>query len=511
MRLNDLFLQCSGCIVFLIAVGGSNAATHSIQSADDLETLVEAKSIAPGDVIIWADGTYTDQEITFNNVHGTAEAPIRLKAESPGGVIFHGESMLRTNASWWIVEGFHFDGDKGGPNAYNAIQFRGADDKGAEHVRLTNCAFTSLQNADDETAKWVQIYGRFNQIDHCHFSGKPNKGALITIELDAVGPEESANHVLESNYFADIQRNEGSDNETIRIGFSGDQNKPARCVVRNNLFLRCNGESEIVSNKSSYNTFSGNTFRQCNGSLVLRHGHHATVSGNRFLGEGAEDAGGIRINDSHHDIFNNYMQDLTGLTWNAALSIEGGNKPSGGDSNGYQAVDGVRIVHNTIVNCRKSVYLSKKHGKRKPTGVFANNLVVRLQKRDDDPPELVDAELELDGIAWQTNLFFGLPSGVTDGGISADPLLELRDGSWRPTEGSPIIDAATGGYPMVNHDIDGRKRLATARDIGAIEFAVGATEQETQLLNTVGTNYLAKHPSEEAVQGNKAERPPDAK
>jgi len=443
----------------------AHAVVHRVDSSDAIEELYDSKALTAGDEIIWANGVYKDQEIELNGVDGTKTAPIELRAETPGGVVFLGESHVRINAKWWVIKGFHFDGKGDAPTAYNPVQFRGRGNVGAEHVRLTNCAFTSLDNRE-ATSKWIQIYGRFNRIDHCHFSGKPNKGALITVELGGLAPEQTAKHLIEWNYFADVAANEGSDNETIRLGHSGDQNQPARCVVRNNLFFRCDGENEIISNKSSYNRFTANTFRQCNGSLVLRHGHHATVNGNFFLGQGAKDAGGIRVNDSHHRIFNNYMQDLTGTTWNTALSIEGGKKRSGGDSNGYQAVDDITIVHNSIIHCKKSIYLNDKHGKRPPTGVIANNLVVV----DDRSKILLDAKLAVDNLEWSQNLFFGAELVPKVAGLREDPQLVAAPGRFSLLESSPAVNAAKGDFDFVGVDMENQTRHRDAKDIGAEEF-----------------------------------------
>ena len=281
--------------------------------------------------------------------------------------------------------------------------------------------------------------------------------------------------------------NEGSDNETIRLGFSGDQNRPAKCVVEHNLFLRCNGENEIVSNKSSYNRYTASTFQQCNGALVLRHGHHTTVNGNFFLGDGAKDAGGIRINDSHHRIFNNYMQDLTGTTWNAALSIEGGKKPSGGDSNGYQAVDDIAIVHNSIVNCAKSIFLNNKHGKRAPTGVVANNLVFV----DDTKKKLVDANLPTNGLSWSQNLFFGAELSPMLPGLREDPKFVANKGLFSLSPTSPAVDSAKGTFDFVISDFENQTRPLDAKDIGADEFVADKLPQPTVLSRKhVGTTFL---------------------
>ena len=302
-----LFARASS--VLILAVGSTQAAMHRVHSASEVESVIELGDLSPGDTIVWADNELTDQVLNIKGVSGTRSDPITLRAATPGGVILRGESQFSLGAQWWVIQGFRFDGSSGGPNNYNTVQFRSRSGKSAQHVRLTNCALTNL-TVRESSSKWLLIYGRFNTVDHCHFSGKNSKGALVTVELGYLGTKETAEHRVEWNYFGDITPQEGSDNEAIRIGSSGDQNKPATCFVGRNYFVRCNGENEVVSNKSSINTYFANTFRQCNGALVLRHGHHARVEGNYFFGDGAEDAGGIRVVDSHHHIVNNHLQEL---------------------------------------------------------------------------------------------------------------------------------------------------------------------------------------------------------
>jgi len=484
------FILCFA--ICLLSSTPAFSEVHRVTSGDAIGDLIEAGKLTSGDEIIWVDGVYKDQEIEINGIDGTETTPFTLRAETPGGVVLVGESNLRISGKWWVISGFHFNKTDAGPSAYNAIQFRGSGDTGAENVRLTNCAFTSLDNGES-SSKWVQIYGRRNRIDHCHFSGKPNKGALITVELGGLTADQTAEHVIEWNYFADIKPNEGSDNETIRVGYSGDQNRPARCVVEHNLFFRCDGENEIISNKSSHNRYSFNTFRKCNGALVLRHGHHATVNGNFFFGDGAPNAGGMRVNDSHHRIFNNYLQDLTGLTWNAAFSIEGGKKTSGGSDNGYQAVDDLIFVHNSIINCNKSIFLNSKHGKRAPQGVIANNLVVV-----DAPSKiLLEAALPTESLTWSQNLFFGGKVLRAAAGLQADPKLVEQQGRFVPGESSSAIDAAQGDFEFVTVDINGRERAKNGEDIGADEFVNEAAKTSTALTRKqVGTTFLDQGKSE---------------
>ncbi|MDA8968441.1 polysaccharide lyase 6 family protein [Akkermansiaceae bacterium] len=443
-----------------------HGAMHHAASAEDIEAIVESGKLSAGDTIVWADGVYADEELKLDGVHGAETKPIILRAATPGGVVLRGESRFSLGVKWWVIEGFHFDGGDGKSNSYNAVEFRSRKNVGAEHVRLTNCAMTNLV-ADDSSSKWILLYGWNNTIDHCHFSGKKSKGALITVELGYLKDDEKAGHRIAWNHFANFTFQKGTDNEVIRLGNSEDQHKPATCLVERNYFFRCDGENEIISNKSSFNTYLGNTFRKCNGALVLRHGHHARVEGNYFFGDGAKDAGGIRVSDSHHVIVNNYLQDLTGTTWNAAFSILGGKKTSGDTNSGYQAVDGITVAHNSIINCARSIFLNKAKGSRAPTGVMTNNLVVS------NKAPLIVEELSSEKLEWIGNLFHGSEVKPELAAISSNPLLKMSDGLLRADPEGAAIDAAVDMSSIVENDIEGQVRPKIGKDIGADEVSGG--------------------------------------
>ncbi|MEM7313452.1 MAG: polysaccharide lyase 6 family protein [Planctomycetota bacterium] len=484
----------SGCILAILAnlvllCSPGLAELHYVSNADEIETLLESKGLVAGDEIVWKDGVVVDQEVNLAGVDGTAQSPITLRAETPGQVILHGESQFRIGVKHWIVQGFHFTGKPGLVNAYNPIQFRNNGGLAAEHCRLTDCALTNLIT-DESTSKWVLLYGRQNTIDHCHFSGKNSKGALLTVELGYLDTNSTAEHKIHSNYFGGFQPQPGNDNETIRIGFSGDQNKSAKCIVNRNLFERCDGESEVISNKSSYNTFRSNTFRQCNGALVLRHGHHARVEGNFFLGANAEGTGGIRISDSHHVIVNNQLQDLQGSNWNAAVSILGDSKPSGGSSSGYQAVNDIVLMHNTVVNCRQCMFMNPAKGNRAPTGIVANNIFsTRLGP-------LVSGKLPTTGLDWQTNIWDGegVPASV---GQSVSFEMKLIGELYRPNRMrlAELESVELKDSPVV--DMDGQARPKTGKAIGADEIAVDDSKIGARPLTIrdVGVSYQSLLPS----------------
>ncbi len=469
----------------LATCANAQQQTFNVANADEFEELIESSKVAAGDTIVWSAGTFTDAEVNIEGIDGTEDHPIVLRAETPGSVVVEGESQFKIGANWWVIQGFQFKGSPAKFNNYNTFQFRGNSGQPSQNVRMTDCAFTNL-NAEDETSKWVLLYGQSNSIDHCHFSGKNEKGALITVELGYLDADATAGHKIASNYFGDVSFQEGSDNETIRIGSSGDQNKTAGCVVRGNYFFRCNGENEIISSKSSYNVFERNTFRQCSGALVLRHGHHARVDGNFFFGDGAENSGGIRVVDSHHTITNNNLHGLTGLTWNAAFSILGGSQKSGGTTNGYQAVDNISVMHNSIIKCKRSFLLNKKKGSRAPTGTFANNLITS------NSGPLVTKDLSVEGLTWMGNLMYGAPIGVDFDSMTSDPRLSMSEGLLRPDPEGPAANAAVKCDADVNTDIDGQARPETKKDIGADEVsgAIGSVSSRPLRPEDVGVSFL---------------------
>ena len=471
--------------MFALASFADAQQTFDVKSGDDVEALFESGKVAAGDTIIWAAGTFTDVEVNIEGVDGTEDKPITLRAATPGAVVVQGESQFKIGAQWWVIQGFHFTSGPKGFNNYNTFQFRSNSGTPSQNVRLTDCAFTNLRS-EDETSKWVLLFGQSNSIDHCHFAGKNKKGALITVELGYLAADATAGHRIVNNYFGDVAFQEGSDNETIRIGSSGDQNKRAGCIVRGNYFVRCDGENEIISSKSSYNVFEKNTFRQCNGALVLRHGHHARVDGNFFFGDGAENSGGIRVVDSHHTITNNYLHGLTGLTWNAAFSILGGKQKSGGTTNGYQAVDDISVMHNSIINCNRSMLLNKKKGSRGPTGTIANNLI------SSSSGPLVTADLSVEGLEWKGNLMHGAPVGVKVDAVTTDPKLSMIDGRLRPDPTGPAANAAVKCDVDVATDINGQTRPETNTDIGADEVsgATGKVSSVPLVPSDVGVSFL---------------------
>ncbi|TDE10844.1 hypothetical protein E0F88_27620 [Dyadobacter psychrotolerans] len=119
-------------------------------------------------------------------------------------------------------------------------------------------------------------------------------------------------------------------------------------VVRENRFVRCNGESEIVSNKSSSNTYSKNYFQDNHGELVMRGGHDCLIDSNTF----ASGTGGIRINGTNHTITNNTLQGMP-----TAIRFMYGMSKGKSETGFYVAASDCLVKNNRISNVSTGILI----------------------------------------------------------------------------------------------------------------------------------------------------------
>lgn len=468
------------------------SAEFTVNSDGDLRDLFDNNQVQPGDTIIWEDGTYTDQEV-YVLASGEEGNHITLKAETPGGVIFRGESQIRFGGNYITIQDFLFyNGDDYFREVNSSlVQFRSnSGNVHAHHCRLTNCAFIDVNSwevdADDDdddgdttelifhNSKWIQIYGTNNRVDHCHFSKKIVRGALIIVEMvpqdgENGTPYDAYNHRIDRNFFGPNPVGWSSNEfETIRVGTSDYANFNGQITVENNYFLQCDGEIEVISNKSSYNTYRNNVLVGCKGSIVVRHGDYCTVENNIILGRGRSDTGGIRINGEGHVIRNNYIEGVQGTGLRAALTLRAAGSVTGDDTNGgYEQVRFAEIEHNTIINSRvpfNLVELGGKDNSQVPTSsVIANNLVYSTLGT------LVTFSRTPQDMTYSGNVLFGSTAGISDPGfIVEDPLVERRaDWLYQGGVGGAAAGTADAGYTGGGVDLDGEARPLNGADVGA--------------------------------------------
>lgn len=421
------YLSC-----LLSAVALQVAATDFLITPDtDLDSVLEG--VSAGDSIVLRDGTWKDPKLRFESLSGTAAQPIHIRAQSPGEVILTGNVEFRLSGTHVMVSGLAIRNPTG---ASDVFSLRSHSKRHAHHCRITDCSFEQTTGSKkDKESRWLNIYGTHNRVDHCYFAGKRNKGPTLVVWV----AKTVGNHRIDQNHFGprpELGKNGG---ETIRIGSSDVSELNNRTIVEGNYFDRCNGEGEIISNKSCENIYRRNVFDRCEGALTLRHGHRCLVEGNFFLGREDSDSGGVRIIGRDHRVIHNYFEGLRGDAERAAICFMNGIPD--GPLNGYAPVRNALVSHNTFIDCKVSmefgVSASKKISVNPADCTIAHNSFLPGKW------ELFRVEAEPRNFTWLGNKY---QIGNTRGADLVDiervdiPLKRVANGLLQPVDSkAPVI------------------------------------------------------------------------
>jgi poly(beta-D-mannuronate) lyase len=463
--------------LFLIfSTMGVRANKTIVSSASEINT----GNWLAGDTIVMRNGTWANQSILLKGI-GTGIQPIVLLAETPGNVILTGTSKLGFSGKYVIVSGLYFK--NGTLSGSDIISFRTSSSELAENCTLTNCAIRDYNPTDNTVdTKWVSIYGKNNLVTHCSFENKTNAGTLMVVWLvNGV----TVNHIISQNYFGyrnsnlDANGAELNGQEIIRVGDSSTSMTTATVTVIGNFFEHCNGEIEIVSNKSCGNLYCNNVFLECHGMLTLRHGNGCTVDGNYFFGNGISETGGVRMIGENHKVFNNYFEKLRGTDYRSAICIVRGKLNS--LANEYFQVKNGLVAFNTMVDCSESFsinYNSSTTCTMPPIGtVIAHNNVYNTSASNVTVD--VDQSNAAMDVTWKNNLinqgkYTNFTYTSTQVITGKDPKLSLAGTTinmYEPITGSALLSYPTTDYPEIITDIRGRDRGTASRTPGSSQLS----------------------------------------
>lgn len=382
----------------LIALFPLSAAEVKVSDAESARKAV--RDAKPGDVIVLASGEWRDVDLRLDG-EGTADQPVTIRAEEPGKTIITGASRIRLGGSHLVVSNLFFR-NLSGANA-DWLEFRIDSKRRANFCRVTDCAFFESPDfvAKETENRWIGLYGEGNKLDRCSIEGKKNKGATVVVWL---GESDPGRHLIQANYFGERPRLGKNGGETIRVGDSRTMRQRAECLIEDNYFFRCDGETECISNKSCGNVYRGNWFVETQGTLTLRHGSDCLVEGNIFLGKKRKHTGGIRVIGSGHRIIGNRLEGLEGDGFRTALCFVNGIPDS--PDNGYHQVVGAEVRNNLVVDCHESLligYNDVKEATLAPQDLtFENN---RIIARDGSAAVRVDRPAT--GTVWKSNRIVG--------------------------------------------------------------------------------------------------------
>jgi parallel beta-helix repeat protein len=437
--------------------------TFRVSSISALQSQIN--SAIAGDLIILTNGVYTTTGAITVNRQGTAQHPIVIAADTIGGAEIRGSASFTVNspAAFVTIRGFRLT------HAIGTVQVQA----GASNCRITRNVF---QLTGDGI--YLLVSGDDCEVDHNTLQNKSTTGQMFSIR----GPGSSGmaqRTWVHHNLFQNFSSVGGNGGETLQIGLSGRSLTDAHTLVENNLFVNCNGENEMISNKSSSNTYRYNTFMDStSGELTLRHGNHCVVHSNFFL-----HTAGLRFFGDDHQIYSNYFEDC-----DPGIQIGNGDGEvaDGAPLTSHDRPDRVRVSFNTLINNNQSAIMSgRTNGLGATDLVFSNNII------QTDSGTILTLSGPAPNARFEGNIVFGsAPNGdmPTSGARRVNPLLSQDSFSvFRLLSTSPAINASVGSYPEVTIDLDGQPRSGT-KDVGADEFSTAPVIRRPLTTANVGPN-----------------------
>jgi hypothetical protein len=400
-----------------------------------------------------------------------------------GGVELRGSHGFSFNngAAFVTVQGFKF--------THAASVNMGG---GAHHCRLTR-NFIQLTIPAGQDVSYVNIVGDDMEVDRNEMCHKSTLGQML--DISGSDGQVARRLWVHHNYFHDFSSPGGNGAETIRWGLSGLSLSTGDGLCEYNLFVRCNGENEMISNKSSGNTYRYNTVLDSR-EVSQRHGNDCLYYGNYL-----RNSEGLRVYGDRHRIFNNYFESNSiGVN----MGNGGGDVYRGAALTAHDRPDDNVVVYNTFIGNRTDYQMGgRTRGLGSSNSVVANNVFL-----GGGNPVAISSSGPYTG-SWSNNIHWqtasaNLPAG---GFTNLNPLLTKdANGVYHLQSRSPAINAGSGAFdyygvsssfPFVSADMDAQPRDA-GKDIGADEFSSAPVTVRFLTTNDVGPHSFAGGPSRNA-------------
>jgi len=458
-------------LLCLLTASAARGGTYVVSSLSQLTSRIS--SAVAGDTIIVTNGIYNSPSAISVTKVGTAANPITIMAQTIGGVEITGTKgfTFSSPAAYITVQGFKF-------THTNSINIS----SGTSHVRLTrNLVQLSVPPTND--ISYITIAGDDVQIDHNELCNKSTLGEML--DISGSGSQVARRLWVHHNYFHDFSSPGGNGAETIRWGLSGLSLSTGDGLCEYNLFVRCEGENEMISNKSSGNTYRYNTVRDCvGGQISQRHGNDCLYYGNYMT-----NTDGIRVYGDRHRIFSNYLENnTTGVD----MGNGDGDVYNGAALTAHDRPDDNIVVFNTFIN--NSVHYEmtgRTGGLGSSNTVVANNIFMNGGSMASISSSAPYTGTWSNNIRWQTSSAGNMPA---TGYITVNPLLARTNGIYHLQTNSSAVNAGRGAYDFygvystfsfVTNDMDGQIRDAN-KDIGADEVSSAPITAFLLTTNDVG-------------------------
>ncbi len=237
MKTKPSFLRPGLALWGVCAALAASAATINVNSISSLQSAINAAN--PGDVIVMANGGYSISSTLSIARAGNSSNWITIKAASVGGVTISGSAGISfaSPAAFVSLEGFVL-------THASSINLPSS----VNHIRVTRCTI-QLNIAAGADVSYVNISGDDVEISYNELRNKSTLGEML--DIAGSGSQVARRLWVHHNYFHDFTSPGGNGAETIRWGLSGLSLSTGDGLCEYNLFVRCEGENEMISNKSS--------------------------------------------------------------------------------------------------------------------------------------------------------------------------------------------------------------------------------------------------------------------
>jgi poly(beta-D-mannuronate) lyase len=374
------------CLVFAgsSSAGVTMKARHEVRSLAALQARIDAARA--GDVITVKNGTYAATVPLTVRVQGAPKKPIRIVAESVGGVTITGSDGFEVvgPATHIVIDGFTFT------HAAGRTQIR----PGATHIQFTRNLFEATGDG-----AYLTVAGDDAEIDRNEFRNKRTLGNMIDVR--GAGSQVAQRVHIHHNYFHDFTSPGPGTNgaETIRFGLSGLSMSKGLGTIEHNLFVRCVGENEMLSIKSGSNIIQDNTLIDSPGAqLTLRHGNENIVRRNYLRG-----TDGIRIFGDRNRVDSNYLEGNTGAI---QIGNGGAEVADGAPLTSHDRPDDSYITSNVLVNNTRNIFMTARvKGLGATRTTIAHNII-----QGGGPAAAIEGPLP--GAIWRDNTVWDTPAGL---------------------------------------------------------------------------------------------------
>lgn len=316
--------------------------------------------VKPGDKILLNDGTINNLSVNINT-KGQLLNRITIKAKNPGKVILTGKVSIVMSGSYTTLANIVFkDGGK-----EDAITIKGNGN------RLTGCDI-SLNKTNGPV---IMVYPKNNRIDHCNIHDFTKDDRWIQKDPNST----SEDYILIDHNIIKNRKKGSAGNGYETIQLRNEDNKiQSKSIIYQNMFEKCDGEIEMISIKSSNNIVANNTVVTTKATITLRSGFNNYIVNNKFLQNGTDDSGGLRVTGENHIIKSNLFKEINGGdTNNCAICVI--NKTSSSAS--YQQVKNLKVLNNIFLNNDCDIGLGISKGKLPPIDIeFSNNIFYKTSK-----------------------------------------------------------------------------------------------------------------------------------